>query len=267
MRRLLGLFLPGVVALVAILVVLSPNNYLANGVAQVAGYLQTFDGTPATPTFWRPVDWDVTIFGHNMTDIQPMDADHGPNCEAPPATHHITLVEETVFICNNHVITAIKAGYGAVYLTPNQLLDFSHGPAVLKWDMSTNRTSPRDWVDIVIMPFDLNNQVNFIDVHVPQEAVHLNLGGADVFLPSIFRNFTETRLSTRLDTWDTILAAHGLTTSAVRRDTFELTLSTNHIRFRMPAYDFTWFDMDISPPLTWSQGVIQLNHRTYNPEK
>ena len=34
----------------------------------------------------------------------------------------------------------------------------------------------------------------------------------------------------------------------------------------MPAYNLVWVDADIAP-LNWSQGVVQLNQRTYNPNK
>ena len=94
-----------------------------------------------------------------------MNADHGTDCGPPPASHVITRVEDTVFQCKGHIMTAINAGYGAVYLTPNALMDFGQGESVLKWDMSTLRTASRDWVDIVLMPYDENLQVNFQDVH------------------------------------------------------------------------------------------------------
>lgn len=197
-----------------------------------------------------------------------MNADHGPDCAAPPATHVIARTDDMVFRCNNHIMTSVNAGYGAVYLTPNALLDFSEGEAVLRWDMSTLRTSSRDWVDIVLMPWEQNLQVNYIDVHMPQEAVHLLLGGSQVFIPSVVRNYEETRLSAdTYHNWDMVLADHGLTASATRRDTFELRLSRTHMKLSFPAYDFTWIDTDINPPLTWDQAVVQLNHRSYNPEK
>ncbi len=268
MRRVVGPLLPVVTGLLAILVVLSPGSYTGDLFAQAAGYLQTFDGSPATPLFWRPVDWDITILGHGTTSIEPMQADHGPDCSGPPNTHLISQIEQTVFICNAHVMTAMNNGYGAIYLTPNQLLDFSQGAAVLKWDMSTARTSSRDWVDIVIMPYADNLQINFQDVHLPQNALHLELaGGNGVFVPTIYRNGVAERVSAdTYHTWDMIFANFGLQASAVRRDTFELTLSRTHIRFRMPAYNLTWIDTDI-PALAWSQGVIQLNQRSYNPNK
>ena len=127
--------LPGVVALLTLVLVISPNTNLGEALAQAGSYLQTFDGTPSTPSFCRPVDWDVTILGHDATTIAPMNADHGPDCSPPPATHPISQIEQTVFICANHVMTAMNNGYGAIYLTPPSLLDFRSGPATLESDI------------------------------------------------------------------------------------------------------------------------------------
>ena len=100
--------------------------------------------------------------------------------------------------------------------------------------MSTARKSSRDWVDIVVMPYNLNQQVNFIDFHRPQDAVHLSLaGGNGVFLADIFRNYTLEHVSSDwYHNWDMAFAARGLTASPTRRDTFELTLSRTHIKVR-----------------------------------
>src|SRR5262249_50718528 len=187
----------------------------------------------------------------------------------PPATHLISRVEETVFQCRDHIMTAIFSGYGSIYLTPNELMDFSQGEAVLRWNISTQRTASRDWVDFTIQPFDQQSQINFEDAHIPQEAVHLEMvGGGNVFEPTVWRNYVKQRLDADMyHTWDMILADHGLTTSATRRDTLELHLSKDHVKFGMPDYNFWWIDTPINPPLTWNLGVIQLNQRSYNAEK
>ena len=83
------------------------------------GYLQTFDGAPSAPQNWRPANWDVTARGKDSTNILPMDAAYGANCAPLPATHRITLIEQTAYICDNHLMTAINsAGGSGVYLTP-----------------------------------------------------------------------------------------------------------------------------------------------------
>jgi hypothetical protein len=166
-------------------------------------------------------------------------------------------------------MTAINsAGGSGVYLTPDRMLDFSKGEAVLKWDMSTARTSSRDWVDVVIQPFEQNTQINFEGVHVPREAIHLEMaGGTGVFVPTIVRNFVEQRVSAdTFNNWDKIFARFGLIASATRRDTFELHVSRTHIKFLFPGYATTWIDSDIAP-LSWNQGVVQFVHRSFDPMK
>src|SRR2546423_1025342 len=134
------------------------SSILATGVVLLSGtaasqvavqaattLLQTFDGSPAHPTPYVPTDWDITILSHSATSLRPMNADHGSDCSAPPATHVVARTDDMVFMCNGHIMTAVNNGYGAVYLTPNALMDFSQGESVLKWDMSTNRTASRDW--------------------------------------------------------------------------------------------------------------------------
>ena len=90
-------------------------------------FLETFDGDPSTPIPFSSPNWDVTIHSRDeWFELDAMDAAHGPNCEPPPATHRISAYEDAVFTCKNHVMTSIYApGYGAIYLTPNELVDFS----------------------------------------------------------------------------------------------------------------------------------------------
>jgi hypothetical protein len=265
MRTWMRLSLSGLAAAAALALVLVPSGYLNPAFASAAAYLAPFDGNPPKPLPAAPTGWDVTFVG----DPQPMEAQHGADCGAPPATHHVASLEDMVFECKGHIMTAINAGYGAIYLTPNQMLDFSQGEAVFKWDMSTLRTSSRDWVDVVIMPYDENVQLSFEnnDQHLPKDAVHLELVGPNVFVPSIWRNGQkEVVQSDTYHTWDMILANAGLMPDAARRDTFELRLSRTHLKFGMPGYNFSWVDTDIVP-LNWNQAVVQLNHRTYNPNK
>jgi hypothetical protein len=57
-----------------------------------------------------------------------------------------------------------------------------------------------------------------------------------------------------------------LTPDAKRRDTFELRISSTHIRFGMPGYNFYWSDTAI-PALGWTRGVVQFGHHSYSPTK
>lgn len=253
------------------------NTNLAYLPAIFTGYsrifTETFDGDPAHPTPWQSANWDVTVHSRDVDTwytLESMDAQHGPNCEPPPATHVISTYDDAVYQCRNHVMTAINAsGYGLIYLTPNQVVDFSEGEAVIRWDMSTERRSVRDWVDLWITPYEENLQLALVSwlpdlSGEPRNSIHIDMGNHNgtTFGGSVFRNFQEESLES---VW-WVPYDDFLVPSPSRRDTFELRISRTHIKFGMPDYDFWWIDSDISP-LSWSKGVIQFGHHSYNPWK
>lgn len=236
-------------------------------------FRETFDGEPSSPQRWNSANWDVTTHTRSaVSSFDPMQAHHGPDCGPPPATHAVSAYEDAVYLCRNHLMTAINGGdYGAVYLTPNHLVDFSQGEAVIRFDLSTLRTSERDWVDIWVTPYEDNLQFPLFDwlpdlQGEPRRAIHISMDKTN--------EHTMFRLM-RIDNFNTVDVEGGklftgyetfLTPSATRRDTFELRISRNRIRFGMPQYNFWWHDVAI-PDLGWSQGVVQLGHHSYTPDK
>lgn len=245
--------------------------------APIAGFLETFDGAPAVPAPWNPADWDIAVHGRDRGtwyQLDPMTAAHGAECQPPPGGHVITAYEDTVYRCANHMMTALRAdGYGVIYLTPNQLVDFSTGEAVIRLDVSTLRTTNRDWWDVwitrpqdnLVAPLeqwlpDLNGE--------PRNAVHvrLNFGNGStptgVFIGEVATNFNAISLSrARFAGYETLFIP-----SALQRRTFELRISKTHIRFGMPDFNFWWIDTDI-PPLQWGTGVVSVGVHSYNPYK
>lgn len=173
-----------VVALIGLLLVAPALGLPVS--AQSGAWVATFDGAPAGPQQFDPPGWDVLVHSRNTDTwklLEPMEAHHGSTCSAPPATHPISGYHQAVFQCNNHVMTAIQAeGYGLIVLTPNQLVDFSSGEAVVRFDMSTFRSSGRDWVSLWLSPWedqiplplpewlpDLNGE--------PRRGVHVTMAG------------------------------------------------------------------------------------------
>ncbi len=243
------------------------------------GYINTFDGAPTAPAPYPTVAplsaWDVTVHSRDeqtWTTLETMTADHGTNCAGPPATHAITgSYADSVFQCANHVMTSIKAGgYAVIYLTPPVVADWADQPAVIQFDMSTARTSARDWVDLWVSPYADHLQLPLDgwlpDLNgIPRNAVHIKMdngGGGSTFLGFVQANFGEVQLpSLWWVGYESFLAP-----SASRRDTFQLTISRTHIKFGMPAYNAYWIDADIAD-LGWTQGVVQLGHHSYNPLK
>lgn len=244
------------------------------------GFLATFDGEPSQPQGFNPDNWDVTVHSRDpqtWDSLHPVDADHGPGCSAPPDTHLVTAYEDAAYLCKNHLMTAINGdGYGLVYLTPPYQVDFSDGTAVISVEMSTLRTSARDWWDIWISPYDDALQLPLdLDAEAdlagpPRNAIRVGLGSENQMMAEIYEGFENVQFpdwpegSVSGDTWtgyETFLEP-----DLRRRDTFEIHISRTSLKVGMPDYDFWWIDTEI-PELAWGAGVVQFGHHSYNPIK
>ncbi len=236
-------------------------------------WLATFDGMPASPLPFAPDDWANTVHSRDRTSWQAlpqMDAQHGAACEPPPAMHPISAYQDTVFQCHDHIMTAINgsAGYAAVYLQPPVMADWSSSAATVALDVSTARTTSRDWWDLTITPFadqlaaplyawlpDLQG--------MPPNAIHISMDGAPgntVFRPSVRVNGVTTWPATA--DWD--YQENHLTPSATTRTPYQLTLTSTHLTFGIPGV-VTWVDADVAIPFT--RGIVQIGHHSYTPWK
>ena len=275
MRKFHRQLAPALAAVCALMFVLAPGGQLETVLAAFNTFTSNFAGTPAAPQPFKPGDWDVTVHSRDpetWNAIEATQAQHGSDCAAPPATHTVTNYDDVVFICNNHLMTAMNAGgYGVVYLTPNQMVDFSQGEAVVSWNMSTLRTSMRDWVDLWVTPFSDNLQLPLEDFlpdlnGLPRRAIHVRMqdanGSGSAFSLDTISNFQTNGVD---GNWWTGFESF-LTPSPTRRDLFELHVSRTHVKFGMPQYNFWWIDSDVAD-LGWTQGVIQFGHHSYTPQK
>jgi hypothetical protein len=242
--------------------------------AEAAPWTATFDGRPDSPQPWSGEGWDVQVHSRDVAtwqQLEPMAAHHGPDCAAPPAAHPIAAYEDAVFLCNGHVMTAINAsGYGVIYLTPDRMVDFSAGEAVVRFDMSTFRTSGRDWPDVWLSPFEEQFALPLQDwlpdlTGQPRRAVQVSMSMSpdeSTFGARIMRNYKHEELKRNDETrYESLLVP-----SAVRRDTFELRISRTTLKFGMPQYNVWWIDAKFAD-LGWDKAVLQLGHHSYNPEK
>jgi hypothetical protein len=174
-------------------------------------------------------------------------------------------------------MTAINAGgYGLIYLTPNQMIDFGDGPATIRFDVSTQRMSKRDWIDLWLSPWDSNLALPFDQGEVdlqggPQTAVHVYTGNSqnspilNIATDGQSKDygpfpFTERAMTAGI--------AEGTNQSAVRQP-LQLTISTTHIKFERlasptaPALVF----IDTEAAVPFSRAVVQFGHHSYNPTK
>ncbi|MCC6179596.1 MAG: hypothetical protein IT305_30160 [Chloroflexi bacterium] len=264
------------VALLLTLAVVAAGTLQSGDALAQAGtaWSDSFDGRPASPTPFRPTGWDVTVHSRDREtwkSLEPMLAHHGSDCAPYPASHPVTRYDDAAFICNDHLMTAINAsGYGSIELTPNRLVDLSGGEAVVRFDMTTLRSSGRDWIDIWLSPVEDHLQ---LPLHrwlpdltgEPRHGVQVEMSqfnAQTIFRSSIVRDFRVTDLDiASFDGYETVL-----TPSAVRRDTFELRISRTTLKFGLPQYGLWWIDTQFAD-LGWDRAVLQLGHHSYTPTK
>lgn len=249
-------------------------------VAATAGTSFSFTnfGSPSAPgPFSSPV-WDVQVHNRSyLPTVAAMDAQHGADCSPFPNTHPIQTPADSVFVCKNHVMTAINStGYGEIVLTPAAQVDFSNGPGKVDFHVTTFSTSLRDWIDLWVSPFSENLALPYYDnapdlQGPPRDAINIRIqnGGLNnpetYFSGNVYRDFTPNAIAGRSTYIESMLPP-----SEITRTHFLLEISRTHIRFGMPDYKngagFYWIDSDV-PDLGWSQGVVQFVHHSYNPMK
>ncbi|NTV30387.1 hypothetical protein HGA91_00200 [candidate division WWE3 bacterium] len=279
-------------------------------------FTDTFDGKPTSPQPFTQIGqstWDIAIQSRNpdtWDTLVPFQMMHGPNCEPPlmtgataPYDHHELMVHDwdgnydsAVFKCADHIMTgiygigrSINDGYAMIALTPNQMVDFTNGPATIRWDMTTFRTTQRDWVDVWITPYDDNLQLPFdtgdVDLQgMPMNTVHLTMTAPNDnsktgFKPTIIINGQDTgEFQQFTGDYDSFLAYEDYLPSKAgdpkRRDTFEITISKTHLKMCMPqdttdnapSETLCWVDKNIKS-LPFTKGVVQFAHHSYTPNK
>ena len=239
---------------------------------------ETFDGAPSAPQAFSDAEWDVQVHDRNEWFTRPaIQAQHGSDCAGPPATHTNTSYEGSVFICRDHVMTAIngEAGYSVIYLTPNRLFDFSQGGSVT-FDISTERMSVRDWWDVLITPYGdnlalplLSNLSQGVDLQgPPMNTIHIGTdNGEGAPKLSTVVNGNEWNGPTWVEPADAGIP--GTVNQAVTRQTMKLTIANGRMKFERlasataPALVF-W---DVAATVPFTSGIVQFGHHSYTPEK
>lgn len=255
--------------------------------ANATGSSIAFPGSPASPAAYSDPHLDVAVHSRNQDtwySLEGMTAQHGADCSAPPATHvEIGSYSDAVFQCANHLMTSINAGgYGEIMLTPDTLADFSAGTATITWDVSTFRSSGRDWWDVWLTPFT-ESKVYPLQSWLPDlsgppaDAVHLMLGtpGTTTLCPEMYRGGQSVALSSGYGNgcvWWTGYESI-LTSSATVRTTFKAEISKTHLKVYIPAQastnqrEMVFFDGAIPGGLPFTQAVVQFGHHSYTPTK
>ncbi len=245
------------------------------------------------PGQWKPTDFDVTIHSRDPeTWLAPgsFRAMHGTMCQPYQAadnavragdggSHAVHTYEDMNFRCRNHMMTALKStGYGAIYVTPNAMVDLGGGEAVIRFALATLRAAGNDWVDIWITPWEdnlklpLDGALDATDLQgPPRRAIHVRMTPEQhrsAFEAYYVDGFQETKLDVvTAEGYESILQPPVST----RRDTFELRLTPNSIEFGMwtgpwrkgtGGRGMTWIKTALPSTLAWKRGVVQFGHHS-----
>lgn len=244
--------------------------------APTTTFLETFDGKPTNPTPWNRRDWDVFQTSRDMRSWgapDPVDAHHAfSNCGdvASGGSHHVDSWAETVFQCNDHLMTSINGtpGYGAIYLSPPAMADFTSSSSTISFDVSTFVSSSRDWLDVLITPFgDAMSYPFRSDLEVdgsglPQNAIHIeqSFGSANWEI-ELIRNGAVTTLGTLAIPYSRIGGASKVTRTPVR-----IVVSRTSLTLSYPTVSGASRTVTFAS-LGWTRGIVQFGHHSYTPLK
>ena len=228
-------------------------------------------GNPASPVPFAESGWDVQVYSRDrQTWYAPeaMDAHHGMDCGGFPGVHRVSTYEQSVFRCRDHIMTSLNAeGYGMIALTPDRMLDLSQGTAVIKFDLTTLKTSDRDWIYIWLSDFNQQLPTPAPDWAPglngpPRNGLFIEQTANGNFCPRMIQNYVEVKLACE----DWVNLSERVVASATRRNTLEIRLSAGRVRVSLPNDNIVFSDVAM-PSLPFSRAVVQFTHYSYNPRK
>lgn len=213
-----------------------------------------------------------------------MDAQHGSDCAAPPATHSISSLDSTIFLCRDHLMTAIECcveieADAVVTLQPNHMVDLTKGEASVKVDVSTLSPSGGDWWEIWISPFEDHLAAPtdhwFHQAGAPRNALQFNVSDmspeSKLFGWSLFKDFTKVDGAGMRDPGGNPgkNIRQLVSFSNTRRDTYEIRLTKTHVQMlvRNSADGLMTLvdEFDVPGGFPADQAVVQVMQSNYRP--
>lgn len=254
-------------------------------------FREVFNGAPTEPVSvvnsldrWYAQPTNNRLFA-NQYRPTPMQADHGSDCSPPPGSHRIDTYEQSIYLCKDHLMTAMNPGdeeAGVVTLQPNHLVDLSKQEAVVKVDVSTFSPSAGDWWEIWITPWEdqlvapADHWLNFAGP--PRNALYFavrELDGRKFWSSTVFSNFrsvlpgaTCADCATGVEFWESPEITDLVPRSNTRKDTYEIRLTKQHVKMlvrsiadgSMKVVD----EFDIPGGFPADAGIVQFIGASYN---
>ena len=256
---------------------------------------------PTAPINWQPSNFNLMIDQQDGQEITsdpainpstPIEAGHGPQCQPPignadpSLNNHILPHSETsgvdwlkdvrpqiFYICNGHMMSVVKSGYAVAGFIPRQIFDWTDRAGVIEFDANPYSWG-RNWWDLYI---------------VPQDEMLLNIqqvdeGGTGELLPKRAVLFSFNANTPHVDvidnyqkvyTWkywqqygDAFPNDPAMSDPKIRRK-FRFQLSQTSWKFEIQKDDGTFWSHSgtFDTPLSFSKGLINMEHHSYNPTK
>jgi hypothetical protein len=258
-----------IVFVLSVLVGLQLISELGSESAPTWTFQEAFDGIPGQPLPWESAHWDVIVTGSSAGTL----AGHGPDCSAPPALHGISGGDDSIFVCNNHLMTTVNAGYAVLSFMPRQQFDWNGRTGTLEFETNLYGFG-RSWWDIYIVPQD----EMLLDIQHPDEggtgelyprrAVRFSyLGGAPEV--AVIEDYRQVYKFRHWQNYGQAFPSDSMTYNPAARRPFRLSLSERSWKFEIQKQDGSyWSHSGTFPaPLSFSRGLVRFQHHAYNPEK
>lgn len=244
-------------------------------------FVATFTAAPDEPLgVCGASEWDIEIHSRNPEtwySLESMTAQHGADCAGPPATHETHGSHNAaVFLCRDHLMTALKAdSYGVIYFSPNQLVDLSQGPVSIRFDLSTERMSTRDWVDMWLMPWDNNMALPLEESDPdlqgpPRNSIQVLVkSGENSPVLLVTRDGVQREFHKGYEVAPLEEGVAPGTNQAATRQPFQLTVGGGRAKFERlespTARPLVFWDEAVEFP--FDAAVLQFGHHSYTPTK
>lgn len=273
-----------------------------------SGFVDTYDlGSPTSPLRFGQQSltnqrYDLVAGGQDGQVVTsdpgnnpstPIEAGHGPGCQAPIGNSDSSLnnhllqhsdsmsmgdwqnnVRPQVFyVCNNHMMTAVKSGYSVASFMPRYIFDFAGRTGNIQFDTNPYAFS-REWWDLYIVPAeDMLINIEQIDEGgtgelLPKQGVLFSMNSGQPQI-DVIENYEKTY---KWRYWQSYAQAFpddpALNDPKVRR-TFKFSLSQTNWTFELQKADGSFWKHSgtFDKPLPFSNGLVKVEHHSYNPTK
>jgi hypothetical protein len=269
--------------------------------AAVWAFEETFDGAPGAPLNFSSARWDIVAGSNDLDAIVDgqtvegvagggiIEAGHGADCGAPigrgelnnhilipgsdPHTFQHNTRPKLSYVCNHHMMTTVKSGYGVVSLMARQPFDWAGRTGTFEIDVNPYAFG-REWWDVYFVPEDdmlleiVMRDEGGTGEQLPRRGVKFSFRDGNPAV-AVINNYG---IVSDQGTWqkfqDEFPTDPALTDPRIRR-TFRFQLSQTGWGFAVQKADGSMWEFSgtFPQPLSFTRALARIEHHAYNPTK